>query len=303
MKRNIYYVLPAALLLSCGGGEEAPTEATPGTDTAAVAIQYAPLMASADVATQTVYTKMADVNAVEDKSTVIRFVSEEYNQPFPTELLDAQNLQVLALTNMTGEIPAEINTFKNLTTLVISGDYTTLPETVGELANLKTVSFEYCKKLDLNQAIGVLKNCPNLQYLNLSGMDLAELPASIGDLSGLVEIRMSNNAFTTLPESLFALQNLSELRLGGPGLDYEAALTQAKALPALTTLWVQYAGLTTLPKVLSEYPALTTVHWREEWAGKDSDQIIATTDKETKKFGGKITVTWDSMSGMYYDIY
>ena len=302
MKRKIYYILPAAMMLSCGGGEEATTEA-PGPDTAAVAIEYAPLMASADVTTQTVYTKIADVTAVEDKSTVIRYVSEEYNQPFPTELLDAQNLQVLALTNMTGEIPAEINKFKNLTTLVISGDYTTLPETVGELTNIKAVSFEYCKKLDLNQAIGVLKNCPNLQYLNIAGMDLAELPASIADLQSLVEIRMGNNAFTTLPDTLFTLPNLAELRFAGLGLDYNAVLTQAKNLPALSTLWVQYVGLTTLPKVIGEYPALTSVHWREELAGKDSDQIIATTDKETKKFGGKINVTWDGMSGLYYDIY
>ncbi len=302
MNNRIFYVLPAVALCACGG-EETSTDDAPKADSAAVEIQYAPLMATAEVSAQTVYKNLAEFTAVEDKSTVVRYVSEEYNKPFPTELLDAQNLQVLALTNMTGDIPAEINKFKNLTTLVISGDFATLPESLGELVNIKTVSLDYCKKLDINQAIGVLKNCPNLQYLSLSAMDIAELPASVSDLKALVEIRLGDNLYTTLPDALFGLPNLKDLYLSGPGLDYEAVLIQAKALPALVTLHLQYAGLTTLPKGLSEYPALTTVHWREQWEGKDSEQIIATTEKETKKFGGKIYVTWDSMGGMYYDIY
>src|SRR5688572_23786683 len=175
MKMKLFMYVPLALILgACGGNTEtAETTETPN-DSANVEIQYAPLKTSEEVAAETVYKSLADFNAVEDKATVIRYVSGEYNLPFPTELLDAHNLQVLALTNMTGELPEEIGTFKNLTTLVISGEMTKLPESVSELQNLKAVSFEYCKSLDINQALEVLKKCPNIQHLNLSGMGLTE---------------------------------------------------------------------------------------------------------------------------------
>lgn len=306
MKKVTSIILPSMLLLaSCGGNSES-TESTEGNkDSVAVekAIEYGPLKTTEEVREAAVIATIADFNAIEDKSTVIRYVSSEYNQPFPSELLDAYNLQVLSLNSMTGELPAEMGTFKNLTTLVINGDITTLPESIGELQNLKAVSLEGCKKLDINQAFGVLVKCPNIQYLNLAYMGITELPASIGDFKSLKHLRIGNNPLAALPESLYSLPALEHLRIGSnDGMDYNAVLTSAKALPALKTLWVQYCGLTALPKVLGEYPVLETVHWREEWTDKNADQIIAVCEKENKKFP-KLHITWDSMSGMFYDIY
>lgn len=306
MKKVTFIFLPSMLFLaSCGGSSETTESTESNKDSVAVekTIEYGPLKTTEEVRESAVIATLADFNATADKSTVIRYVSSEYNQPFPTELLDAYNLQVLSLNSMTGELPAEMGTFKNLTTLVIGGDITTLPESIGELQNLKAVSFEYCKSLDINQALTVLAKCPNLQYLNLSYMGLTELPASIGDLKSLKHLRLGNNPLTTLPESLYSLPALEHLRIGSnEGLDYNAVLTSAKALPALSTLWIQYCGFTALPKVLGEYPALKTIHWREEWKDKNADQIIAICEKENKKFAN-LEITWDSMSGMFYDIY
>ena len=304
MKTNYLWALPVALVMTACGGNEESTETGNGTESEAVeeTIQYGPFLSTEEVGETERLATLEEFNAVEDKSTVIRYVSSEYNTPFPTELLDAYNLQVLSL-NLKGELPEDMDKFKNMTTLVLSGDLTRLPESVGELEHLKAVSFSTCKELDLNQALGVLANCPNIENLDLSYMGLTELPANIGELKNLKHIRLGNNPLATLPESFYTLQNLTSLRLGSnEGMDYEAVLNSAKAFPALSNLWLQYCGFETLPAVLGEYPALTLVNWSEEWSGLDSDGIIAKTEKEGAKFPN-FEVSWNSMSGMYYDIY
>ncbi len=305
MKKNYLMYAPVMLVLaSCGGGSESTETTETPKDSVVAEIVYAPLKTKEEFQAETVYQTIADVNAVADKATVIRFVSNEYNSPFPTEILEAHNLQVLSLSMMTGEIPAEISKLKNLTNLCINGDgVTALPESLSECQNLKVVSLSGCKSLDLAQAIEVLKKCPGIQYLDISYMGLTEVPVTISELTGLTHVRLGNNPITTLPDSFYGLQNLQEVRVGSnEGFDYVGFLTQAKALPALTTLWLEYCKLASLPAVLNEYPALATIHWAEEWEGKTSDQIIATTEKENKKFP-KLSITWNTMSGMLYDVY
>lgn len=304
MIKKTLWALPLALVFTaCGGGEES-TGSIEQTDSepAEEAIAYGPLMSTEEVAETERIESIEDFNAIEDKSSVIRYVSSAYKAPFPTELLDAYNLQVLSI-NVDGELPAEIGDYQNLTTLVLGGTFTTLPESVGELENLKTVSFEYCKDLDLAQALDVLKNCPNIEYMSLASMGATELPASIGEFKNLKHLRLGGNPMTTLPGSFYSLPNLTHLRLGrNEGMDYEAVLTSAAALPALENLWLQYCGFETLPAVLGDYPALTKVNWREEWKDLDGDGIIALTEKEGAKFEN-FDVSWNSMSGMMYDIY
>jgi len=304
MKMRKLFYLPALLLIaSCGGGTE--TETTEKKDSVITEVKCGPLKTSEEVAAAPVFHHIADIDTVKDKSTIIRFVSEDYYKPFPAEILEACNLQVLALQNMTDtELPADIGKFTNLTTLVLSNaSITTLPESVSELKNLKAVSLSGCKALDINQALDVLKKCPNIQYLNLSGMELTEVPASIGDFSALLELQVSYNKFVKMPDSFYTLQNLEEIHFSGSATyDYDDFFTKAKAFPNLKILSLQYCGFTSLPAILNEYPALTTVRWREEWKDYDADKIIATTEKENKKFP-KLEVTWSEMSGMYYDIY
>ena len=237
MKINKLWVLPATLLFTaCGGGESTESEQETASEPVEVALEYGAFMTSEEVSATDRIESIEDFNAIEDKSSVIRYVSSTQTDAFPTELLDAYNLQVLSI-NSKGELPEEIGTFKNLTTLVLIGNMTSLPASVGELEHLKAVSFEYCKDLDLAQALGVLVNCPNIEYLNLSGMGLTEIPASIGELKNLKHLRIGNNALTALPESLYSLSSLSHLRIGkNEGMDYEAVITSAKALPALSNL-------------------------------------------------------------------
>lgn len=304
MKTSKLWVLPAALLFTaCGGGDES-SESDDSTESAPVetAIDYAPFMTTEEVRDSEPIEDLEAFNAVEDKSTVVRYLSSTYREPFPTELLDAYNLQVLSLS-LSGELPEEMGTFQNMTTLILGGEITTIPESVGELEHLKVVSFETCKDLDLEQALGVLANCPNLEYLSFGYMGLTEIPANIGDLKTLKHLRIGNNELATLPESLYTLPALEHLRLSGnEGLDKDAIVNSAQALPALSTLWLQYCGFSTLPAVLGDYPALTSVHWKENWDDIDSDQIVALCEKEGERFPN-IDVSWSNMSGMLYDIY
>ncbi len=303
-KKNLLWALPAALIFTaCGGGEETTeTDTTTDAEVVEETIAYGPFMSSEEVSATDRIESIDDYNAIEDKSTVIRYVSSAAKAPFPTELLDAYNLQVLAI-NVDGELPEDLGKYKNLTTLCVGGTFTKLPESVGELENLKAVSFEYCKTLDLQQAFSVLANCPNLEYLNLAYMGVSEIPSNIGDLTNLKNIRLGNNPIATLPDSFYSLSNLTHVRLGSnEGMDYEGVLTAMKDMPAIENMWLQYCGFKTLPAVLGEYPALTKVNWREQWEGLDSDAIIATTEKEGAKFEN-FEVSWNSMSGMFYDIY
>lgn len=303
-KKNLFYVPLMFAMVACGGGEstESPEETK---DSVVAGPVYGTLKTREEVAAEPVYKHITDVDTVTDKSTIIRFVSEDYYQPFPTSILDAHNLQVLSFTNLTdSELPAEISKFKNLTTLVLTNAaITSLPESVSELQNLKAVSLEGCKSLDLEQALEVLKKCPNITHLNLSNMDLAEVPANIGEFAALEHLRINKNNFTKMPDSFYSLQNLNEIHYSSPGVyDYDDFFARAKAFPELAAISLQYCGFKSLPAVLDEYPALTTVRWREEWKDLNADQIVATTEKETKKFS-KLTVTWSEMSAIFYDIY
>ncbi|MCH2232612.1 MAG: hypothetical protein MK078_00060 [Crocinitomicaceae bacterium] len=303
-KKNLLWALPAALIFTaCGGGEESTeTETTTDAEMVEETIAYGPFLSTEEVTETERIGSIEDYNAIEDKTTVIRYVSSAAKAPFPSELLDAYNLQVLAI-NVDGELPEELGQYQNLTTLCLGGNFTTIPESIGELENLKAVSFEYCKDLDLNQAIGVLANCPNLQYLNLAYMGLSELPANIGDLTNLKNIRLGSNPLATLPDSFYTLSNLTHVRLGSnEGMDYEGVITAMAAMPAVENLWLQYCGFETLPEVIGEFPSLTTVNWREEWADIDGDGIQAVCAKEGDRFEN-VDVSWNSMSGMFYDIY
>src|SRR5690606_28828110 len=99
MKTNLLWALPLAVFItSCGGSEES-TESTETTDSEAVVetVNYGPFLTSEEVSKTERIESLEAFNAIEDKSTVIRYVTSSAKAPFPAELLDAHNLQVLAI--------------------------------------------------------------------------------------------------------------------------------------------------------------------------------------------------------------
>jgi protein kinase-like protein/Leucine Rich Repeat (LRR) protein len=111
------------------------------------------------------------------------------------------------------------------------GTMTDLPDTFGELTNLKValfsnndfahippvlrecdlsvVAFQACKITDIPE-----KSLPiNLRGLSLANNHIRHLPSSIGDLSALQKLTLSDNELEALPDELLRCQSLELLRL------------------------------------------------------------------------------------------
>lgn len=86
----------------------------------------------------------------------------------------------------------------------------TLPESVGELSQLRELYLHSNKLTALPDCIGQLSQ---LRALYLDDNLLGKLPESIGRLSHLEELSICNNRLTRLPESLKELKQLKRLYL------------------------------------------------------------------------------------------
>ncbi|MBQ9683370.1 MAG: WG repeat-containing protein [Neisseriaceae bacterium] len=126
-----------------------------------------------------------------------------------------------------------------------------LPESIGQLQNLQTLSLFYCNNLTtLPESIGQLQN---LQKLSLSYYDnLTTLPESIGQLQNLQKLYLICKNLTTLPESIGQLQNLQELYLTG----CKNLTTLPESIGQLQNLQKLYLAdcknLTTLPESIGQ---------------------------------------------------
>ena len=321
MKKLFVFLTLITFLAACGGGKKgentdnnadtsakANTENTDnskdGENTAKDnAPQSSTPLSKEEIGKAKEFVALADVEAEADKNAIIRYRPKDYAKEFPKALLEASNLHVLVLQNYgAASLPDDIKKFQKLTCLYLDGaKITKLPEAIGELKNLKTISLTACKKLDIKQVLDVLKNCPKLENLSLSYMPFEELPANIGELKNLKHLRIKNTKLKTFPEEFYTLANLEYLGLGSKKdnpYNYDEIFKKMKALPKLNKLFMPYCGLKALPDVLKEYPALKTVAWREQdW--KDAKG-------EAKKWSDKFPnfeVTWSTSSTPLYYMY
>ncbi|MBO4419144.1 MAG: leucine-rich repeat domain-containing protein [Oscillospiraceae bacterium] len=173
---------------------------------------------------------------------------------------------------------------------------TALPESIGRLTSLQTLSVWMAPITALPESIGQLTS---LQTLDLSGIPITALPDSIGQLTNLQKLVLRGNLITILPDSIGQLTNLQGLDLSGTSI---TALpesigrltslqtlklwdTQITALPdsigQLTSLQALYLGgtqITALPESIGRLTSLQELDlWDSkitvlpEWIGKLSD--------------------------------
>ncbi|ORX86686.1 L domain-like protein [Anaeromyces robustus] len=84
-----------------------------------------------------------------------------------------------------------------------------LPDSIGNLKNLRILDLSYNRLKTLPKSIGNLKN---LKKLNLSeNFDFSELPDSIGNLENLHTLSLKKTNLESLPESLGNSENLTSL--------------------------------------------------------------------------------------------
>jgi internalin A len=109
------------------------------------------------------------------------------------------------------ELPEEIGQLTNLQTLSLRGnELTSLPESIGQLINLQWLDLGNNQLASLPESIAQLTN---LQMLDLYDNQLTSLPESIGQLASLEVLHLSINQLTSLPSSLANLANLRDIRL------------------------------------------------------------------------------------------
>jgi len=80
----------------------------------------------------------------------------------------------------------------------------TLPDSIGNLTNMKELTLSYTKLQTLPDSIGKLTN---LVALDLHANKLQTLPDSIGNLTNLGRLDLNNNNLQTLPDSIGKIKN------------------------------------------------------------------------------------------------
>lgn len=309
--KKLLFILSVCILLagmiSCGGGSSKENDSAT-TDTVQASKALPPKTSEELKNIEKVDEKA--ISAAENKEGFFRFSSSYNLDKFPIEIIDAVNIQTIELNNYRGtSLPEEIKNFPNLSVIYITGatNLTTLPSCLPELKNLKTVSITAAQKLDLNAAIKLLSKCSNLEYLELSYSQIeCTIPAEIGNMKKLKVLNISNNKITSFDDAFYTLPTLETLIISSTKENvypYDELFAKMKNLPKLKKLAVHYSGLTGLPDILKDYPALETMQWSEEGKGwENSDAILKTTKKWDDKFPG-FTVTYSTASTPFYDYY
>ena len=185
----------------------------------------------------------------------------------PAELGNLNNLERLWLhrNSLSGSIPTKLGDLSSLQSLSVYGNDLSgsIPTELGDLTNLKVL---YLHANKLSGSIPTeLGRLTNLQLLYLWGNDLTgAIPTQMGGLSNLRVLSLGRNRLTgAIPTELGNLSNLERLYVYGDktrSLSLDGGIpTQLGNLTKLTTLVLQYAGLT--GAIPSELGDMTDLEW------------------------------------------
>jgi len=108
----------------------------------------------------------------------------------------------------------KISSLTSLTSLSLSNNYSltvlSLPESIGNLKNLKNLKMTNNQLGEIPEKFGDLEN---LEELDLTGNSLKTLPESFGNLKNLMSLSLTGNRLKKLPNSIGDLKNLRNLNL------------------------------------------------------------------------------------------
>ena len=145
---------------------------------------------------------------------------------------------------LSGEIPPELGSLSNLTTLHLYGNELSgeIPPELGSLSNLTEL---WLMENELSGEIPAeLGNLSNLTALGLSSNDLSgEIPAELGSLSNLIQLHLRyTNLSGEIPAELGSLSNLIQLHLRYTNLSGEIP-PELGSLSNLTQLYLHGSHL------------------------------------------------------------
>ncbi len=167
------------------------------------------------------------------------------------------------------QLPEQIGQLANLRTLSVSANQlSTLPEQIGQLANLQELNLAANQLSTLPEQIGQLAN---LRWLKLIENQLSMLPEQIGQLANLQLLTLYNNQLSTLPEQIGQLANLQTLDLTGNQLS--TLPEQIGQLTNLEMLFLDGNQLERLPRSIGGLKKLTRLYLGDKGAGQGNPLI------------------------------
>ena len=183
----------------------------------------------------------------------------ELYYPLPLEHLDWSNYRFQSLLETVGVDPSSVR-FLTLT----DPGYTALPNRVLSFTNLRELTVTggpqhpgRSQRMPLDKLPEEIGSLSALSSLSLNGLDLKSLPQTLGELKNLQYLSVTHTPLKTMPEAVWSLPSLKHLIFNHNRL---AELPPKGDLPSLETLNLSYNQLTTLPDWVSEIPNLRSLH-------------------------------------------
>lgn len=167
---------------------------------------------------------------------------------YPPHLSRLQSLRKLHFYRCSA-LPAELLELKNLEELkwyderFPAGQSCTLPDEIGVLTTLTSLTLEHVKLAAIPRSIGNLKN---LRKLHINGSAITALPETVGQLEKLDELVLAHNNLAAFPSTAVGLKNLTHLTLSDRNL--KGLPDVFLGLAKLESLVLDYSPVGTLPE-------------------------------------------------------
>ena len=171
----------------------------------------------------------------------------------PQDVTDTVRALYLDSNNFS-TLPECVGQLVNLKTLDLSyNNFSTLPECVGQLVNLKRLDLKSNNFSTLPECVGQLVN---LKWLDLGDNNFSTLPECVGQLVNLEYLGLSSNKLPTLPDCVGQLVNLKWLHLGSN--NFSTLPECVGQLVNLTYLYLGSNNFSTLPECVGQ---LVNLEW------------------------------------------
>ena len=170
--------------------------------------------------------------ALQADPKVVRYLTVDVSglDKFPTQILEFFNLKELNIHTLYNAPRSQIGI---------------IPEEIGELKSLKTLSISGTSIEGLPESIGSLKK---LKSLSIQDNSLTSLPESIGRLTKLKSLNFSDNCLISVSEVIFTFPKLEYLWLSGNKIN---EIRSRVSLPSIRLIDLKNNELTTLPESLA----------------------------------------------------
>lgn len=211
-------------------------------------------------------------NKIENLPTSIRYltsllelnISSNNIRTIPSAIGDLKRLEILNMSsNEISQLPPEISKLSQLKELDLAiNPIKFIPIAVTELIQLEVLNISYLSSLYiLPESIG---NLIKLESLSINNTLIKQLPESIGHLKNLKSLSLGNSNITSLPTSFCALKNITYLVI--EYCEFDDSINCIRDLPKLERIVIDEnskntAVLKVIKKIKKKNPLIEIIYW------------------------------------------